>query len=413
MKKLIGFLILAILIGLLGWQIYQKVQTARGGGPSSGPGGRPGGPGRGNAAVAVEVAEVQQRSIRDIGNFTGSLLPKSQFILTPKVSGRLKQLLVDVGDRVERGQLIAVLEDDVFRQELDKARAELDVARANYAESLSALAVALREFERAQTLSRDSILSQSGLDSAQAKYDAALARQRVSEAQIASRESSVKTAKVRLADTKIHASWESGEHSRVVGERFVDEGAILKANEAIVSILDISSITCVINVIERDYFKIQHQQKVTLTTDAIPGREFQGTVARIAPLLQEKSRQARVELDVPNPDEILKPGMFVRVRIEFRQIQDATIVPAAALVMRHEVQGVFRTDLEKMTAHFVPVTVGVVTQEFAQILEPAISGSVVTLGQYLLEDGTGIMLPEKQESKPQKSGAPRQDGRTR
>ena len=394
MKKLIGIIILCVFAGALGWQIYQKVQAAKGGGAPTGQGGRGGGPpGQMEAAVAVEIAAVEQRSVQDIGNFTGSLLPKSEFIVTPKVSGRLEQLLVDVGDRVERGQLIAVLEDDVFQQELERSKAELDVVKANYEESVSALAVTQREYERAQTLHQDNILSQSGLDSAKAEYDAALAQQRVAQAQIASRESSVKTAMVNLADTRIHASWETGEHSRVVGERFVDEGAILTANESIVSILDLSSITCVINVIERDYFKIRPQQDAVIMTDALPGREFQGSVARIAPLLQEQSRQARVEIEVPNPDELLKPGMFVRVRIAFQQIEQATVVPAAALVTRNDVQGVFAADLENMAAHFVPVTVGVITNEFVQILDPQLSGSVVTLGQYLLEDGTAIMLP--------------------
>jgi RND family efflux transporter MFP subunit len=195
----------------------------------------------------------------------------------------------------------------------------------------------------------------------------------------------------------------------VVGERFVDEGAILKANDPIVSILDLSAITCVINVIERDYFRVREGQQALISTDAFPEKTFTGSIARIAPLLQENSRQARVEINIPNPDELLKPGMFVRVQIELADIENATVVPLAALIKRNEQQGVFIADLENMTSKFVPVTVGVVNNELAQIIEPQLSGSVVTMGQYLLEDGASIVLPQtssvaqpSEETRPQK-----------
>lgn len=400
MKKILGFIIFFILAGLLGWQIYQRVIQSKTGNP-----GNWGGQGRGNPAVAVEIAEVEQRTIQDIGQFTGSLLPKSQFVVAPKVGGRLDRLLVNIGDRVKRNQLVARLEDDVYSQEVEKARAELEVAKANLVESQSALAIAEREFERAKALSQKEVMSQSGLDTANAKYDAAVANFRVAQAVVTSRESSLKTVQVHLTYTEIRASWESGDTPRVVGERFVDEGSILRANEPIVSVLDLSSVICVINVIEQDYFRVREGQQATITTDAFPGKTFTGKIARIAPLLQENSRQARVEIDIPNPDEILKPGMFVRVEIRFDNIKNATVIPVAALTKRNEQEGVFQVDLDNMAAHFVSVTVGVMNNEVAQIIEPELSGSVVTMGQYLLEDGASIILPEQQESAPAK-GSP-------
>ncbi len=389
--------------GVLGWQIYQKVQESQAGGP---PGGKWGGRGRGTPAVAVEIAEVQQRTIQDIGQFTGSLLPKSQFMAAPKGGGRLERLFVNIGDKVTRNQLIARLEDDVYSQDVEKARADLEVAKANLAESQSALAIAEREFERAKTLSQKNVLSQSGLDTANARYDAAVANFRVAQAVVTSRESSLKTAQVRLSYTEIRASWESGDAPRVVGERFVDEGSILRANDPIVSVIDLSTVICVINVIERDYFRVREGQQAAIKTDAFPGKTFTGEIARIAPLLQENSRQARVEIEIPNPGELLKPGMFVRVELRFENIENAIVVPVNALTKRNDVQGVFQTDLENMTAHFTPVTIGVMNNEFVQIIEPDISGSVVTMGQYLLEDGGAISLPgqpggEQSQEKPQ------------
>jgi RND family efflux transporter MFP subunit len=200
-------------------------------------------------------------------------------------------------------------------------------------------------------------------------------------------------AKVRLAYTQIRVPQNHHSRLQVVGERYVDEGAMLAANNPIVSILDIGTLTAVIHVIERDYPKIQPGLEALTATDAFPGRTFPGRVVRIAPLLKEKSREARVEIEISNKDRLLKPGMFVRVEIQFQKHENATVVPTAALVKRDGTQGVFMANLDQQKARFVPVTVGIVNGNEAEILNPLLNGSVVTLGHHLLEDGATIILP--------------------
>lgn len=130
-------------------------------------------------------------------------------------------------------------------------------------------------------------------------------------------------------------------------------------------------------------------------TDALPERVFTGTVARIAPLLRETSREARVEIDMPNTEGLLKPGMFVRVEIEFASRKEATVVPVSALIRRDGQQGVFVADLEERRARFVPVTLGIMEGGRAEVAEPHLDGWVVTLGQHLLEDGSAIVISEE------------------
>ena len=393
MKKIIGMLIITSLIGGLGWLIYQRVTETRADFGADAQGAN-GGRGERNTAVAVEIVAVKQQTIQDLGEFTGSLFPQSQFIVTPKVGGQLQQLLVNLGDRVAHGQLIAKIDDEMARQQVDKALADLDIAKANLADAQSVLTTAARELARAKTLAQKDILSQSKLDAAQAAYDAAAAGQKVARATIKSRESSVASAKSNLAYTVIKAEWESGGDTRVVGAKFMDEGALLKANEPLVSLLDLSAIICVINVIERDYFRVQQGQPAIITTDAFPGETFTGQVARIAPMLDATSRQAQIEIDLPNPAERLKPGMFVRVQLQFADVPNATVVPIAALVTRDAQPGVFLADPQQLTAQFVPVTTGVTFQHLIQIVTPPLTGAVVTLGQHLLEDGSSILLSQ-------------------
>ena len=383
MRRALAIVVVLGVVGLFGWQVYRKVAAS-----AKGSGGQ-----RPAVAVAVEVAPVQKINIRDVGQFTGSLLPRSQFIVAPKVPGRLEKLHVDMGDNVRRDQLIAVLDSQEYVQQVEQARAELEVAKATVAECNSSLDVAKREFERAMVLREKKIASESELDEAEARYKACDAKRNVSLAQVAQKDAGLKAAEVRLSYTQIRASWEDGNEVRVVGERFVDEGAMLRANDSIVSVLDVGSLTAVIHVIERDYAKLRVGQTVVATTDAYPGREFPGTVVRVAPLLKETSRQARVEVEVPNPERLLKPGMFVRAQIELDRHDGATVVPFSALARRNGQQGVFLVEPQDMKARFVPVETGIVTGELAEIIQPPLGGLVVTLGHHLLEDGSTVVLP--------------------
>lgn len=385
MKKVVVLLILIAAAGLMGWRVYVRVSQQ---GDADG-----WGRGRGPRAVAVEVAPVERRTVRDVGEFTGTLMPHSQFIAAPKVSGRLETLRVNIGDPVRNGDLIAELDSEEYAQQVAQARAELEVSKASLADAHSNLEVAAREFERAQELRKQQVASEAELDQARARHRAAEALHEVAQAQIRQKEAELRAAQVRLSYTRIHAAWIDGQGPRFVAERFVDEGAMLRANDPIVSIVDVDTVLAVIYVIERDFPAIRIGQPVAIMTDAYGDREFEGALVRRAPVLREESRQARVEVEVPNPDGLLAPGMFVRARIKFAEHADATVAPAASLVRRDDQQGVFVVDPAAKTARFVPIEVGIIDGEWAEVRSPALEGRVVTLGQHLLEDGASIMLP--------------------
>jgi len=244
-------------------------------------------------------------------------------------------------------------------------------------------------------LRKKKIISESQIDAAESEFKTQQAKLEVAVAQLSQKKAALKIANIRLSYAQIQVTENNTAGYRVVGERFVDEGAMLAPNTPIVSILDIGKLIAAIHVIERDYPKIQLGMEAIISTDAFPGHTFNGKVIRIAPLLKEKSRQARVEIEIPNAQKLLKPGMFVRVHIQFDEHENVTVVPIAAIVKRNGTQGVFLADLKEQKARFVPVTVGIVNSVQAEVLDPPITGSVVTLGHHLLEDGSLIILPGK------------------
>jgi len=383
MKKNIGILMGLVLVALVGVRLYQK--TA----------GKKGQPVRADAraAVAVVLAPVRTEGIRDTRVFTGTVLPREQFAVAPKLPGRLDKLFVNIGAVVTNGQLIAVLDDEEYRQQVEQTQAELEVARAAVLETSSALEVAQRQLDRANELIDKRVTSEAELDQVDARHKAAKVRHAVTMAVIRQKEAALRVEDARLAYTQISVAWADGADARVVGERFVDEGAMLKANEPVVSILDVATVLVTMFVIERDYPHVLIGQQATISTDAFPDRTFAGTVMRKAPLLKESSRQARVEIEVANPGRLLAPGMFVRAELQFAAHAAATVVPVAALARREGRSGVFLADTAALTVRFVPVTAGIVSGEQVEIIAPPLTGLVVVLGQHLLEDGAAIMLP--------------------
>jgi RND family efflux transporter MFP subunit len=398
MKKIFIIAILIVGLGFLGWQIYQKASVSRKDFKMR----------RRNLTVAVEIAPVQKTSIREIGRFTGSLLPLSEFKVAPKIAGRLEKILVNIGDTIKGAQLVAVLDDEEYHHRVNQAIAELEVAQANFEERDNALQNANRELERTVALREKKIASESELDAAKSEFKGQQAKLKVAQAQVSQRKAALEMAKVRLSYTQIRVPENHAANHRVVGERYVDEGAMLAPNTPIVSILDIGTLIAVINVIERDYPKIQPRLEALISTDAFPGQTFSGKVVRIAPLLMEKSREARIEIKISNDQWLLKPGMFVRVQIEFKQHENVTVVPIAALVKRNGQQGVFEVDRKEKKVHFIPVELGIVNGTRAEILNTQLSGAVVTLGHHLLEDGSKIILPDEthKDPAPRKSGPP-------
>ncbi len=385
-RRVVLPLVLLILFAGLGWMTYRALQP-----DSQQPGaGRP----AGSPAVAIQAAPVEFGVVHDIRTFFGTLTPRAQFDVAPKIAGRVEKMFVDVGDPVQRGHLVAQMEDAEFVQQMEQTRAELAVARANLEEARSELDIAEKEFVRIESLRGQMVASQAEMDLSHSRYLAQQARLRVAEAQVEQRQAALRAADVRLSYARIEAAWpENGEQTlRIVGERFVDEGATLSANSPMLSVLDISTVRAIFHVTERDYARIRVGQQALVTVDALPGHSFEGHVARIAPVFREASRQARVELELPNPEALMKPGMFVRARLELTRAESAVLVPSAALARRDGQQAVFVIQ-DDDTVRLVAVRVGISEEGMSQILEPEdLSGDVVTLGQHLLEDGSTVRI---------------------
>jgi RND family efflux transporter MFP subunit len=333
-RPVLKIFVLVLLLGAAagaGWLIFRQVQDfgqkkKRGDAARSSP---------------VEVAAIETGPMVLKRTFSGTLEPLADFVVAPKVSGRIEKLQVDISDTVTQGQVVGELDNAEYVQAVTQAKADLVVAEANLAKAKSDLEIADREFERTVKLRKRGIASDSEFDALKADRLAKKAQLQVAKAQLTKAASSLETAKIRLGYTRITASWTGGEGDRLVAERYYDEGQTVAANQPLLLIVELNPILGVVYVTEKDYAYLRPGQTVSLTTDAYGDSAFFGRIERIAPIFQKTTRQARVEMNIENPGHRLKPGMFMRAAVVLKKVPETTIVPEQALTVRDGRNGVF------------------------------------------------------------------------
>lgn len=381
MRKFVLFLFFAIIIGVVGWKVYQTQSEAAQSGR------------RGQAPVAVELGKTFQGDIEDLTEFTGTLLGISEVMVSPKIAGRIHDVMGDLGDAMDSGQLIAVLDDEEAQHAVEEAKAKLAVARASLEEAETNLSTANNELERVKTLRQKKIAAETELETAQSAVSSLEARKKFANATIQQQEAVLRAAEARLAYTKITAPI-----SGFIGKRYVDEGAMVSPTSPIVQIADITKVKTVISVVEKDYAKINVGLTAKINVDAYPGEEFVGVIARIAPVLDPNTRTAEAEIEIDNKNLILKPGMFTRVYISFGIHKDAVLIANRTLVKRDGKTGVFIPSDDKETAVFQEIEIGLVDEEHTEVFGIHANAEIIITGQHLLNDGDAILLQDGMES---------------
>jgi RND family efflux transporter MFP subunit len=386
--RLKTLLVLVLVSGaglILAWSVYQRLEGESGKASQQ----------AGTQPVPVEVAAIEHRPIELLRTFSGTLEARAEFVVAPKVSGRVEQINVDLADRVTKGQVVALLDDAEYVQDVVRAEADLEVARASRAEAESLLKIAERELSRIDKLRERGVTSESQRDTAKADQLAKQALVAVTGARVASAEADLEAARIRLGYTKVAADWRGGSGQRVVAERYVDEGETVTANTPLLRIVELDPVTAVFFVTERDYARLQPGQVATLSTDAFPRATFAGSIRRISPVFRESTRQARVELQVANRERRLKPGMFVRATVVLDRVEQAVVVPEQALITRDGHEGMFLVSEDGSSAVWREVRTGIRQGDQIQVTGADLDGRVVILGQQLLDEGTPVrIVPE-------------------
>ncbi len=384
-KILLGVIVVGLAAG--GFWYYRADSTEAEAAPAAGGAGRGGRGGRGGGIMTVELAPASRHEVVDTITVVGNLIGEATIDVVPRVAGRIDQIPVRLGDRVTRGQLVAKIEDRSIQEQVNQVAANIEVNAATVSARENDARVAESNLERARASFASGLVSQQALEDAESRYNSAVSQVTVAKAQLASTQARLDELKITLQDTSVRSPVDG-----FVGKRNFDPGGYAGANTVILSLVDLSTVRLVANLVEKDFKRVVPGAEAVVEVDAFPGEQFTGKVSRVAPVFDPATRTATMEIEVPNPGFRLKPGMYARVRLVTGRNPDALTVPRAAVVDIEGRRGVYVVD-DDSTARFVEVTTGLVDLERVEILDGLDDGTrVVTTGSVAIRDGERVAV---------------------
>ncbi len=361
-------------------------------------------------AVQARVAPVELKQIQRNVESVGSLFPFDEVTVSSEVEGRVERVLVDVGDRVSRGQPIVEVSPAELQLTLEQQRAALGQARAKLGlpangedikdvreaaevkKAAADLNDAEQKYKRAKSLFEQGVLPRQDFDEAEAKYKAVraaydLAVQGVENlrAQLAQYRASMALAQKKLSDSVIRAPF-AGQ----IKERMVTQGQYLKVQTSVMVIVNADPLRVRLQVPEKMAAWVRPGQPVTVSVEAYPDRTFTGTVSRINPSVDQQTRSLEVEALIANREGLLKPGFFVKSTIPSNRMESALVVPAEALQYVYGVYKVYVIEGNALKER--DVKLGSRTGDLVEIIEGVREGERLALptpGQEL-KDGAAV-----------------------
>ncbi len=346
-----------------------------------------------DTSVPVEAVAVSRRSISASYTGTATLEPESEAQVAAKISGVLLELMVEEGDQVKEGQVLARLDDRNSRLNLAKAQASMRKLE--------------NDFRRAKEMFERKLLSVEQND--KIRYD------------LETQRATWELAKLELSYTRIVAPI-----SGVISRRLVKVGNFIQINQALFQIDNFDPLLAVLNVPERELNTLRADQVVHMSVDSINGQVFEGRIERISPVVDSATGTFRVTCEFRDSSGHLKSGMFGRLKITYAEHDDVPTIPRSALIEEDGETAAFVVvpgssveakdkklaspevaEAKKSGDGKVNVTppawvakrrvikVGYGDPNFVEVLDGLIEGDrVITLGRSAVRDGTAVQVLE-------------------
>ena len=302
------------------------------------------------AVPNVEVTLAQARAVPQESIYASTVQAYAVNNIMPQQGGRIRRINVEVGDYVQKGQVLAEMD----RLQLDQL--ELQIQNDEL------------EYERLRSLYQEGGVSQSDFQTAELGY---------------------KVRKSNYENIKENTILRSPIAGFVTARNF-DAGDMFSLTAPLFVVQQVVPVKLLVGISESEYARVKKGDKVTLTVDALPGRTFTGKVERLYPTVDAATHTVKAEVNVPNADKVLRPGMYARVTVNFGN-RNSVMVPDRALVKQEGTGTRFLYVLEGDTVSYIPVKVGRHIGGEIEITEGLKGGeSVVVKGQAALKDGIKV-----------------------
>jgi len=340
--------------------------------------------------IPVNVTTVTSGSVENKINFLGDIKAYREVNVYSTIPEKITSLNVDINDVVQKGDLLATVNDVKIRQGVLQAEAGLASAKAQY-ENVST------EWDRIQKLYKESAVSKS-------QYDAIRTQKEAADAAVKQLSAGLKSAKEQLADTKIKAPI-----SGIISARNYNFGDQTSPQYPAFTIIDMDTVKIYIDIVEYQVAQIKEGQKALIHVNGYPNKVFEGVVAKVYLTLNPLSRSVKAEIVIDNEDLLLKPGMYANVDVITDCKDNVPVIPPYCIIEKTNLEYLggevsnTRVKTEKYVyvvqediAYQRQIATGIEEANAIEIINGINIGDViVTRGQHNLSDSTLVRIIEK------------------
>lgn len=359
--KIVLGLLLAVCV-IIGYRIYSNIQADRARAAKMSQ----------SRSIAVVTAHPVRRTIVPQLHFSGSLDPEWQAQVAAKVDGRLEKVYVHDGDRVEKGQVLAILE----QMDTD---ANLLSAKGSFLDAQTSLRKAETDLARYEKLYATGAVSQQVVDDYRFARDNAAAKLEAARGSLQGMES-------KAAGTVVTAPADG-----IVAKRFYQEGYYAKAGTPLFAIADISMLKTTIHIPEGQVTGVKVGNEADIALPAYPGKKLVGKITRIAPVADLPAHTFAAEVSVDNSEGLLA-GVYANVSLIGEPREQVLTIPMHAIVMRDDQQTVFVADAQGVVQRRV-LSLGYSDDKVAEVLSGLDEkDTIVVEGHNKLREGSRINL---------------------
>ena len=299
----------------------------------------------------VEITQAVARDVPQESTYASTIQAYAVNNIMPQQGSRIRKINVEVGDYVQKGQVLAEMD----RMQL--AQLELQIQNDEL------------EYERLKSLYKEGGVSQSDFETAELGY---------------------KVRKTNYENIKENTILRSPISGFITARNF-DSGDMFSMSAPLFVVQQVVPVKLLVGISESEYTKVKKGDKVTLTVDAIPGRSFAGKIERLYPTVDAATHTFKVEVNVPNTDKVLRPGMYARVTVNFGNLHHVVLPDQAVVRMEGTGQRFVYVLNADETVSFVPVTLGRHIGSEYEITGGLAEGAQVVLkGQSTLKDGIKV-----------------------
>lgn len=306
--------------------------------------------------IPVEVNDVSRGDISAYYSNTATLEAVQEATIVSKVRGIVQNIKVEEGDYVKAGQILAKIEDDQYRIESERAKATMDRLYNDY--------------QRNKELFDKKLISAEVYENSRYEYE--------------SQKSAYELAQLNYDYTSIKSPI-----SGVISERYIKVGNMIGTDQQVFMVTNFDPIQANLFIPEHERYKMKKGLRAELLADAIPGKIFSGKIERISPTIDSQTGTFKVTVYLDDNEDMLRPGMFGRVKIVYDTRMNTKMIPKAAIISEDETQSVFV--IKDSLAFRKIIRTGYVNGTNIEVLDGLEEGEiVVTTGQGSLTDSTRV-----------------------